>query len=111
MDGITVMMTAEFLKPYTSQLDWEDLNDFERIVIADINLDLDQIPPNYRGTKFHQNVTIPTQKFVNYWGGEELYRHLIKAMLTGKMRELVRYFDSKTGRKNYWKLMFKSASY
>lgn len=111
MDGITVLMTAEYLKPYTNRLDTENLNDFEKIIIADINFNLGHLPDDYRGKGFHQNVTVPAQGFIEHWGGNELYEHLKKSMLTGKMRGLVKYFDSKTGKTNSWRQLFKSASY
>lgn len=111
MDGVTVLMTAEYLKPYSNRLGVENLNDFEKIIIADINLDLDNLPDGYRGKEFHQNVTVPAQSFIEYWGGSELYEHLKKSMLTGKMRQLVKYFDNKTGEVNSWPKLFKSPSY
>lgn len=111
MDGVTVLMTAEYIKPYTERLNLENLNDFEKIIVADINLDFDNLPDDYRGKSFHQNVTIPTQRFIDYWGGHELYSQLVRAMLTGKMRELVKYFDLRTGRTNSWRQLFKSTFY
>lgn len=111
MDGVTVLMTTELLEPHTRQLDINKLNDFEKMIIADINLDYGNLPDYYRGKGFHQNVTIPSQKFIEKWGGNELYEHLKESMLTGKMRRIVKYFDNKMGGKNSWKKLFKSSSY
>lgn len=111
MDGVTALMTAEFLKPYTSQLKIESLNSFEKTIIADIDIDFDYLPDDHRGKRFHQNVTVPTQSFIEHWGGSELYEHLKKSMLNGKMRQLTKYFDSKTGEVNSWPKLFKSPSY
>lgn len=111
MDGVVVMMTVEYLQPYIDKLDLEELNDFERTIIADIQLDLDLLPESYLGSKFHYNVTNPTRSFIQHWGGYELYELLIRAMLTGKMLDLIKYFDRKTGEANSWKAIFKASSY
>ena len=107
MDGITVMMTAEHLTPYTTQLKSAELNDFERMIVSDIELDLDSLPDAYRGKGFHNNVTVPSQLFIEQRGGYELYKHLVRAMLTGRMKDVVKYL----GGGKFWKQLFKSESY
>lgn len=111
MDGVTVLMTAEELRPYTANIPREDLNEVERTILADIELDIDHLPDTYKGKGFHEQVTIPSQKFIAEWGGNQLYALLKSAMLTGKLRDIVKYFDNKTCATNKWGKLFKASSY
>jgi hypothetical protein len=111
MDGVVVLMTAHALIDETSKLQDRPLNDFERTIVDDVDLKVEQLPDDYRGRNFHQNVTIPSRAFIEHWGGDPLYQILIKAILTGKLSEVTRYFDEKTNMKNAWQTLFKSESY
>jgi hypothetical protein len=111
MDGITVLMTAEKLSPYTTQIPRAELNDMEKTILADIDLNFAQLSETYKGKGFHDQVTVPSQKFISYWGGDQLYELLKSSMLTGKMREVVRHFDNKAKTNNAWAKTFKLSSY
>jgi hypothetical protein len=111
MDGVTVIMTAIELRPFRNQVEEMGLNDFERDILADINLDIDLLSDSYRGNGFHQQVTIPSERFIHHWGGDVLYNLLVASMLTGKLKSLTTYFSEHANTINAWKALFKSPHY
>lgn len=111
MDGIVIMTTGKELKQYADRYKSSEQNEFEKTIIADVENNITVLPESYKGKKFHQQVTVPAEKFVEHWGREALYEMLMKGMFTGQFRDLIHYFNDKLETKQAWQKLFKAESF
>lgn len=104
MDGVVVALTAEALKINSQNIHPENELEVEmlkEILLYDFNNEL--LP---RQTKFFNSVTSPSLRFIEHWGGEEFIQLVLQAMCTGKLDDIKRYFEEKTGVKDAWEKIF-----
>lgn len=79
---------------------------FEREILKEI-LSLPFQAKVYKSAKnFRKAVVNPTKRFIDFWGGDVLLQKALKSMVTGRVKEIERYFDSVTGSQGAWEQMF-----
>lgn len=105
MDGVIVLVTANLLKSIVGDIKCGNYIEKEianEIFLEPFNEAVFQVPH-----RFNISVTKPSQKFVEYWGSENLMPLLLRSMVSGDLVDLKRFFDSRAGIENAWERLFK----
>lgn len=89
MDGVTMLAALYSLAPALETIEADNLNARESWILADLRLETERLPVGKRPRRFHEQVIVPTRKFIHYRAssGAVLWPYF-EAMLTGKLRNL-----------------------
>jgi hypothetical protein len=109
MDGTIVIYVARNLKAFGLDA-LEVKSDAERMLVAEMSLNSSSYTSNF-GKRFFEEVTKPTARFVEKWGGEDLERLALGTMLTGEPTALRQYFSQVMNKHNAWQKTFRSAKF
>jgi len=107
MDGVTVLLTQKVMSFPLSQYKW-NIGNVDEELWKDLNLEFPFLSKS-RTAAFHRTVTEPTISFVNYWGGDVFFSIILRAMFTGKMKELASYWKNCSGLN--WSDCFRQTAY
>ena len=106
MDGVIVLVSFELLSTVVGNFVCK--NDVEENVRREIFLEssFNQIllPRAYQ---FHTSITMPSKKFIAYWGGENFITLVLKAMISGELEEVKSFFSQQTGFIDAWEKLFR----
>ena len=113
MDGVNAFYTKSIINSITSIDEFKITEPIEFNIYNDlINLDiknfevLDNLP-----NKFYNEVVSPCKIFIENWGGNPFIHFCISAMLKGDFDIIKKYFDIKSGDKNYIEKFFKQKEF
>ena len=108
MDGSVVLTVASILEDIgaINLVDAFEGN-IEKNVWNDIFLRDFEYENYHMASIFKQNIQIPTQCFIDYWGGHILLKLIIKSMFSGELDELKEFFSNKSHKPNAWENIFK----
>lgn len=107
MDGVGVLVIADVLRRIDVEKELHELNDREKSILDEMLIRVDQKGPSQWGRGFYFGVTLPTQRSIEYWGGDEFQRLVFNSMLSGDLTELKTAFEAKHGEPNAWERVFK----
>ncbi|HYD86020.1 MAG TPA: hypothetical protein VEA80_00955 [Vitreimonas sp.] len=109
MDGIVVLKTAELLSHRSIAAFARARTPAERMLVADVRAELEEIGPQCPSWSFHQSVTNPTLEFLERYDSPALMEALYRAMLTGQIREAAELMRRLSGRG--WRDLFMSSAF
>ena len=108
MDGATMWLAADALRPEIEGVSEAELTDFERAVIADIDVQWEPRVLWPAAARFYVTVSLPTKAFLTYWGGDDVRDVLYGAMFSGELEPIKQYFDERDGESRAWDRLFKN---
>lgn len=111
MDGAIVLTIAQLMSRVSPQVKRSSLSRAEKMMIDDIMLASNYRQPGIYGEEFYFRVTDPTQRFLEYWGGDHIRRLVLRAMLSGELGELVSYFEERFGEHGAWERVFRQPGF
>lgn len=108
MDGsVTLTVTSVLRSVGADQLVSALTDTFEKSVWNEVFLrdfEYDDYP---QAGIFREEVQLPTQCFIEYWGGLTFLKLIIRSMFSGDLEELKHFFSEKSREANAWEKTFK----
>jgi hypothetical protein len=103
MDGLVETVLEKVLRKIAPQIRTNNM--VERDVCSEIIGEGQNLIK--AATQYYREVIVPTTRFVERWGGEDLARLLLRGMLTGDLNDLKRHFERLVGIEGAWEKKFK----
>jgi|GEM_PF-6845957 len=109
MDGVIVLVTVAALQVEVGDI--ECGSTLESEIKKEIFLEPFSGTLQERAHDFLDLVTVPSKIFIEHWGGDYFTTLALRAMMSGDLTDLRRFFDEQTGIENAWERLFKRSEF
>ncbi len=109
MEGVIVLAVTESLND--AAINIVCANKLEEEVIKEIFLESFSVDLLPNAHHFITQVTGPSKKFVEHWGGEAFMALSLQAMMNGDLVAIKRFFMEQTGIENAWEKLFRQSNF
>lgn len=113
MDGVIVLTVAKHMSRYVEPLTSKDSCANDQLVASELLLTEPENTETFpkSSERYVRDVLTPTSRFVAHWGGDKFRLHIVRAMCSGNLGPIKRFFAQQYGERGAWEKVFKNPSF